>query len=120
MEQHKSAFVLAGFSHDFGFRVFTFDCVERGRTRSRYTVRADLTLARKCGIHIQDLPLLCRRFLDKSEQGSPVALTLPEEEMIACAVKETSRHQAKARKPWQRPSSANEKAETGTAGPPVI
>lgn len=100
----KTTFVLAGFSHHFGFRVFEFDCVEDGRTRTRYTVRADLTLVRKYGIHIQDLPLLCRRLLDASEEGSRASLTLPEAEMIACAEKEAARNQAKARKPWLRPN----------------
>jgi hypothetical protein len=106
MEQNKTTFVLTGFTHDFGFRVFEFDCVD-GRTRTRCTVRADLTLVRKYGIHIQELPLLCRRLLDKSEQGEQASLTLPEEEMIACAEKEAARNQAKAHKPWRRPNSGN-------------
>jgi hypothetical protein len=106
MEQNKTTFVLTGFTHDFGFRVFEFDCVD-GRTRTRYTVRADLTLVRKYGIHIQELPLLCRRLLDKAEQGEQASFTLPEEEMIACAEKEAARNQAKAHKPWRRPINGN-------------
>lgn len=120
MEQRRSNFVLTGFTHEVEFRVFAFDCVEDGRTRTQCTVRADLTLARKCGVHIQDLPLLCRRFLDKAEQGSAAALILPEEEMIACAAKETSRNQARARKPWHRPTNGNEETETEKAAPPVV
>jgi hypothetical protein len=104
MDSHKSSFVLTGFTHDVGFRVFAFDCVENGRPRSRHTVRADLTLVRKYGIHIQELPLLCRRLLDTSEEDDRSSLTLPETEMIACAEKETARTQAKARRPWLRPS----------------
>jgi hypothetical protein len=104
MEHNKSNFVLTGFSHDLGFRVFEFACVDKERIRTRYTVRADLTLVRKYGVHIQELPLLCRRLLDASEAPG-LSLTLPEADMIACAEKETSRNQAKARKPWQRPSS---------------
>ena len=120
MEQHRTTFVLTGFSHDVGFRVFSFDRVDDGRATSKYTVKADLTLARKCGVHIQDLPLLCRRFLDKSEQGSPASLTLPEEEMKACAMKDTLRQQAKARKPWQRPGGEKEDEENATVAPAVI
>jgi len=103
MDHTKSNFVLNGFSHVLGFRVFEFACLDKAQARTRYTVRADLTLVRKYGVHIQELPLLCRRLLDASEAPEP-ALTLPEADMIACAEKETSRNQAKARKPWQRSS----------------
>ena len=104
MEQNKSNFVLTGFSHDLGFRVFEFACLDEAQARTRYTVRADLTLVRKYGVHIQELPLLCRRLLESS-QAPGSSLTLPEADVIACAEKETLRNQAKARKPWQRPSS---------------
>lgn len=104
MEQHKSSFVLTGFSHVLGFRVFEFDCVNEARTRTHYTVRADLTLVRKHGVHIQELPLLCRRLLDASAAPGP-SLTLSEAEMIACGEKEALRTQTKARKPWRRPSA---------------
>jgi hypothetical protein len=101
MDQNRSNFVLTGFSHDLGFRVFEFDGVDEARTRTHYTVRADLTLVRRHGVRIQELPLLCRRLLDASEAPGR-SLTLSEAEMIACA--EKIRNQAKARKPWQRPS----------------
>ena len=101
MEQNRTNFVLTGFSHDLGFRVFEFNC--KDGTRARFTVRADLTLVRKYGVHIQELPLLCRRLLDASEAPEP-SLTLSEAAMIACAEKETLRNQTKARKPWQRSS----------------
>jgi hypothetical protein len=113
MAQNKSMFVLTGFSHDLGFRVYAFDCEGKERTRSHYTVRADLTLVRKYGLHIQELPLLCRRLLEASEAPEP-SLILPEADMIACAQKETSRAQARARKPWQR--SAHEPGGDGRDG----
>ena len=52
-------YILTGFSHDIGFRVFAFDLVERGVIRTDYKVRADLTLTRRYGIALQELPLLC-------------------------------------------------------------
>ena len=112
MEQNGTSFVLAGFSHHFGFRVFEFDCLENGRPRSRYTVRADLTLVRKHGIHLQDLPLLCRRLLDRREEvEDATSLTLTEAEMMACVEREAARVQsAKKRKPWQA-ASANHSAQ---------
>lgn len=112
MEQNRSNFVLTGFSHDLGFRVFEFDCVDVARTRTHHTVRADLTLVRKYGVRIQELPLLCRKLLDVSEAPGP-SLTLSEAEMIACAEKEALRNQAKARKPWQRPSDEQGIDESG-------
>ena len=119
MEHNKTTFVLTGFRHDLGFRVFEFDCVEDGRMRTRHTVRADLALARKYGIHIQELPLLCRRLLDASGKGSRSSLTLPEAEMIACA-QEAARVQS--RKPWKRPAvssgdAVDENLPNGTRGP---
>lgn len=110
--QNTSNFVLTGFSHDLGFRVFEFDCVDAARTRTHYTVRADLTLVRKYGVHIQELPLLCRRLLDASAVAGR-SLTLSEAEMIACAEKEKLRNQTKARNPWRRPSAEQVIDESG-------
>jgi len=122
MEHNKTSFVLTGFSHDRGFRVFEFDCVKDGRMQTRHTVRADLALARKYGIHLQELPLLCRRLLDACEKGSRSSLTLPEAEMIACA-QEASRVQS--RKPWKRPAvtsgdGVDENLPSGTRGPQTL
>ena len=118
MDQNKSTFVLTGFSHVLGFRVFKFDCVNEARARTHYTVRADLTLVRKYGIHIQELPLLCRRLLDAS-RAPGASLTVSEADMIACAEKEALRNQAKLRKPWRRPSAEQgideSRHETGNA-----
>ena len=114
MHQNKLNFVLTGFSHDLGFRVFKFDCVDEAQKRTHHTVRADLTLVRKYGIHIQELPLLCRRLLDASEAPGP-SLTLSETDMIACAEKEALRNQAKLRKPWRRPSGEEGSEESTLA-----
>lgn len=55
-------YILSGFTQDMGFRVFRFEgvAVDRPRTRTVFTVRADLALIRRYGIQIQELPLLCR------------------------------------------------------------
>jgi hypothetical protein len=79
-------FVLTGFSHDMGFRVFAFEGIGEDRVRTKCTVKADLALVRKYGIQIQELPLLCRGLLDKREQGGELRpLTFTEEEIRACA-----------------------------------
>ncbi len=74
-------FALTGFKQDTGFRVFAFECTAADRTRTEYTVRADLALTRKYGIQMQDLPLLCRGLLERHEGGLQHAITFTEEEM---------------------------------------
>lgn len=103
-DQNTTSFVLSGFSHDFGFRVFAFDCLENGKVRTRHTVRADLMLVRKHGIHVQDLPLLCRKVLDDCEERDRAgSMTLTETEMMACAEREAARtRSSKRRPPWRR------------------
>jgi hypothetical protein len=58
-------YVLTGFTHDMGFRVFAFEGVGEDRSRTEFTVRADLSLSRRYGIRVQELPLLCRGILDR-------------------------------------------------------
>src|SRR4051812_18950797 len=78
-------FILTGFTHDKGFRVFAFDRIGEDRVRTKCTVRADLTLMRTHGLQIQELPLLCRALLDRTEEIEPaLALTFTGEEMLAC------------------------------------
>lgn len=62
-------YILTGFTHDIGFRVFAFDLVEHGVMRTEYKVRADLTLARRYGITLQELPLLCLGLLERSDKS---------------------------------------------------
>ncbi len=117
-EQNRTTFVLSGFSHDVGFRVFEFDCVQDGKTRTHHTVRADMTLVRKHGIHVQELPLLCRKVLDDcQERDRTGSMVLSEAEMIVCAQREAARHDAaKKRRFWKRPST--EETNTDPAQPP--
>ena len=58
-------YVLTGFTNDIEFRVFAFDVVGDEHVHTAYWIRADLTLARKYGIKLQELPLLCRRVLEQ-------------------------------------------------------
>jgi hypothetical protein len=101
---------LVGFTHENGFRVFSFDRLGDDRVRTRCTVRADLALIRAYGIQIQELPLLCRGLLDRCEEGREIqSLTFTEGDMRDCAteraaVRETA---AKKRKSWRRPAGEN-------------
>src|SRR5690242_5247312 len=80
-------FTLAGFTQEIGFRVFAFRRAGMDRDAPEYTVRADLSLSRKYGIPIQELPLLCRRVLEqqRGEHDPSRVLTFTEAEMATYA-----------------------------------
>jgi hypothetical protein len=71
---------LTGFAQEHGFRRFDFEGIEADHTRSEFTVRADLALIRNYGIHVQDLPLLCRELLERADSDAH-RLTFTEEDM---------------------------------------
>lgn len=101
-------YVLSGFTHEVGFRVFVFECIGEDRSRTVYHVRADLTLSRKYGIKTQDLPLLCRRLLERRDTHDIQRdFTYTEAAMHlhadACAA-EAAAHK---KKPPRRPPNAN-------------
>lgn len=58
-------FIFTGFSQITGFRVFAYECIEKDKTPTKLTVRADINLGRKHGIHLQDWPLLCLEMLER-------------------------------------------------------
>lgn len=62
-------YILTGFTHDMGFRVFAFEGVGKDQVRTAYKVRADLALIRRYGIRVQELPLLCRGILEGRDEG---------------------------------------------------
>jgi hypothetical protein len=59
-------FTLTGFSQEAGSRVFAYEGVGEDRVRVKFTVSADLTLCRKYGIRLQELPLICLEILERS------------------------------------------------------
>ncbi len=105
MDNTKTQFVLKGFRQVVDFRDFTFERIEADRTRSTFTVRADLALARRHQIPLQELPLLCRAVLDRLQAGgAPGPLVFAEADMrdYAAGVAERAAA-AKARRPARRP-----------------
>lgn len=101
-------YMLTGFTHDVGFRVFAFDGVGEDRVRTEYRVRADLALLRRYGIRVQELPLLCREFLERREEGEEQhTFTYTEAEMSAYAGLCATRDAAQKRKAPRRPPSKN-------------
>jgi len=104
------AYILTGFTQELGCRVFAFARVELAALRTEHIVRADLGLARKYGIQMQDLPLLCRGLLDRLDTGGRVAdVTFTEEDMRTCATQRTAAKElaASKKRPPRRPSGEN-------------
>ena len=104
-------YVFTGFRQLQDVREFAFDCVADDRSRTQVTVGANLSLARKHFILMQDLPLLCRRLLETSEtEGDGGRLTFTEANMLAV---ETAIRTAKAdRKLGRKPFASNSDAPT--------
>ena len=107
VENPKTQFILRGFSHVVGLRVFAFDGIAADRTRALFTVSADLALSRKYGIRLQELPLLCRAVLERChESGERRAFAYTEEEMGLYANGVAAREEAaKQRKAPRRPAT---------------
>ena len=103
-------FILTGFTQDMAFRVFSFERMGLDRIRTKVAVRADLALIRRYGIQMQDLPLLCRNLLERSDDSETThTLTFTEDDMSlhakgCAAAKEAA---AQKRKPSRRPPSEN-------------
>lgn len=90
--------------------MFGFARIEEDRTRTEFTVRADLALSRRYLIPMQELPLLCRNFLARREDlGQIRAVIFSEDEMRLYASNCATAKQAAAnkRKPAHRPASGN-------------
>jgi hypothetical protein len=116
-------FLLTGFTPGTEFRVFAFQGIEADRTRTEFTVRTDLSLIRRYGIRMQELPLLCRGLLERKDAeveerrnagrevpdagGEDRTLTFTEEEMRIHATNcAAEREAAKLRKSTRRAASA--------------
>src|ERR1051325_4197562 len=111
MENSKMYFVLNGFSQEMGFRVFTFDGISPDRVhliRMPFTVRIDLALARKHGIRLQELPLLCRSVLERGHNAQEKrTFTYTKEDMCQHVERIAARAEAaKHAKPPRRHVSA--------------
>lgn len=106
----KLQFVLKGFHHESGFRVFLFDGVASDRSRTVYSVRADVALSRTFGIQLQELPLLCRALLEQRDLAEDShTLIYSEQEMRRYSVNRIALRDAAAlkRKPPRKPPIEN-------------
>ena len=111
-------FVLTGFRHAGNVREYTFEGVTDSRTRTKFQVDADLTMARRYGITPQELPLLCRRLLEAMDDDErPALLTFSEQDMSTLATdrKATAAAAALRKRPWHARKPAEGAAATTTA-----
>ena len=99
----KLQFILTGFTQTAGIRTYGFETTVDGR-RINHTVEVDLALIPGYGIRIQDLPLLCREFLEqRTEPHEICAFVYSELEMRGHAEKLASaREEAEQRKKQPR------------------
>jgi hypothetical protein len=96
-------YTLTGFTHDAGFRVFAFEGIGEDRVRLPYSVKADMALARKYGIRVQELPLLCREVLDRRTSADGQAFTYPECDMLLRATTVAAMTERRCKAPGARP-----------------
>ena len=99
------AFTLTGVTNERGLRRFTFEQSGSGPPRITVVVFADLALVRKYDIPLQELPLLCVRFLEGGTAGATGSVAFSEKEMIEYANRRSlAKDLAKQRKRPFRPS----------------
>lgn len=109
----KTQFVLTGIRQDSGFRVFGFNGIGPDRTLTGYVVKAELSLALRYKIPLQELPLLCRELLEQQADGNTQrTLIFTEEHMRAHAQACAAQREAaqKRRSPFRRPAPENRQA----------
>jgi hypothetical protein len=101
MKEAGTNILLAGFKDRDGARHFSFECVAADRSRTAVVVGADMALARKHEIRLQELPLLCVRLIESLGNGAAAgAITLTEDHMKA--IQTASRDSAAAAKPHKQ------------------
>ena len=102
-------FTMTGFSQDQGIRRYKFKALTMDRTSHEFSVDTDVALARRYGISLQELPLLCRRLLDRDAPTQETrAFTFSEELMREHAEQHAAALRAaqEKRKTHRRPSTA--------------
>ena len=100
-------YTLATFKERSGIRQFLFNCVAGDRSTTTIIVCADVALARKHDIRLQELPLICLRLLESIEDGNLTpAITLTEDHMIAIQTAARDKAEKKPHHPPRRPSPA--------------
>jgi len=96
---------FAGFTHSGECREFVFNGVDEGHHKTPFKVIADLGLSRKYNIAVQELPLLCRRLLERMPAGcGSQTLTFSEADMkLLVGLRVAAQKQNIHKRPPRRP-----------------
>jgi hypothetical protein len=102
-------FTMTGFSEELGVRRYKFKAMLVDRRSQEFAVDTDVALARKYGIGLQELPLLCRRLLEKDVERLDNHIVIFSEQLMRehadqCAA--TERAAQERRKSHRRPNPA--------------
>ena len=100
-------YVLTGFTHDMGFRLFAFEGIGQDRVRTPYSVKADLALTRRYGIRMQELPLLCRAILERRDEGEQQRTFIYTEADMCAQADVRAQDAAASKRKTPRPPSEN-------------
>jgi hypothetical protein len=93
---------LIGYRQTGNIRLFDFDKVDPGGEAVKVSVSVDTTMAGRYAVGLQELPLLCRQYLEKSATaGESLALALQETDLAAISAARAATRSAR------RPKSAN-------------
>jgi hypothetical protein len=96
-------YLLTGVEQSDNIRSYAFAEVDRDRRRTPFTVAVDISVLRKYAIPLQELPLLCRDFLEeRREAGSDQHLTYGEAEMVQYASRRADASRAMRARKAQR------------------
>lgn len=94
-------YVLTNFQQHLNIRSFFFKGTNSARERLEYIVGVDLSIARKYSIPVQELPLLCLRFLEqRTDELQPRGVNFTEAQLAGFASErdaEKKRSEAKRR-----------------------
>jgi hypothetical protein len=115
-------FTMTGFSEESGIRRFKFKGSLANRTFQEFAVDTDVAMARKYGIGLQELPLLCRRLLEKGAENPEVHTIVFSEDLMRAHSDEcvaTQRAAQERRKAHKRPNPSRLGEHWRGQGPPT-
>lgn len=107
MSETAVRYLVTGFTQNTGVRVYAFDGIAPGWVKTAYSVQADLGLARKYGIQMQELPLLCRSILERrGKDDDQCSFTFTEDDMTVHAQVMRAEAEASKKKPSRKAAAA--------------
>jgi hypothetical protein len=107
-------YLLDHYRQTAALRIFVFDGVSADRSRSRFTVSVDTALLGRYTISLQELPLLCRRFLEnRAIAGGSHTLSFAEADMAHLFAERAEALQAVRQRKFNRGASSHRPPANG-------